>query len=73
MIGLTPDITQASVPRHGFLALKFADALSTETVALSWTVLLAFIRLSTRPVVVEQPLSASRDTMISLCYDSGVR
>jgi toxin-antitoxin system PIN domain toxin len=29
-----------------------------ETVALSWTVLLAFIRLSTRPAVVEQPLSA---------------
>jgi toxin-antitoxin system PIN domain toxin len=30
-----------------------------ETVALSWTVLLAFIRLSTRPAIVEQPLSSS--------------
>lgn len=30
-----------------------------ETVALSWTVLLAFIRLSTRPAIVETPLSAS--------------
>ncbi|MFZ1925522.1 MAG: type II toxin-antitoxin system VapC family toxin [Solirubrobacteraceae bacterium] len=28
-----------------------------ETVALSWTVLLAFIRLSTRSTVVEEPLS----------------
>ncbi len=31
----------------------------TETVALSWTVLLAFVRLSTRPAIVATPLSAS--------------
>jgi uncharacterized protein len=35
------------------------EALSgTETVAFSWSVLLAFVRLSTRPVVFERPLSA---------------
>lgn len=35
------------------------NALSgTETVAFCWTVLLAFVRLSTRPVVFEQPLGA---------------
>jgi len=35
------------------------EALSgTETVAFCWSVLLAFVRLSTRPVIFEQPLSA---------------
>lgn len=35
------------------------DALSgTETVAFCWSVLLAFVRLSTRPVVFERPLKA---------------
>ncbi len=35
------------------------EALSgSETVAFCWSVLLAFVRLSTRPVVFEQPLSA---------------
>lgn len=35
------------------------DALSgTETVAFCWSVLLAFVRLSTRPVVFERPLGA---------------
>lgn len=35
------------------------DALSgSETVAFCWSVLLAFVRLSTRPVVFEHPLSA---------------
>jgi toxin-antitoxin system PIN domain toxin len=35
------------------------DALSgTETVAFCWSVLLAFVRLSTRPVVFQQPLDA---------------
>ncbi|MGN6187757.1 MAG: type II toxin-antitoxin system VapC family toxin [Conexibacter sp.] len=35
------------------------EALSgTETVAFCWSVLLAFVRLSTRAVVFEQPLSA---------------
>jgi uncharacterized protein len=35
------------------------DALSgTETVAFCWSVLLAFVRLGTRPVVFEQPLDA---------------
>ncbi len=34
------------------------EALSgSETVAFCWSVLLAFVRLSTRPVVFEQPLS----------------
>jgi hypothetical protein len=30
MIGLTPDITTASVPRHGVLRLTFSDGLSGE-------------------------------------------
>ena len=46
--------------RHAVARDWLEQTLSgTETVALSWTVLLAFIRLSTRQVVVEQPLSAS--------------
>jgi hypothetical protein len=30
MIGLTPDITEATVIRHGVLRLRFADGLSGE-------------------------------------------
>jgi hypothetical protein len=30
MIGLTPDITEATVIRHGVLGLRFADGLSGE-------------------------------------------
>jgi hypothetical protein len=30
MIGLTPDITHAAVPRHGTLLLTFADGLTGE-------------------------------------------
>ena len=45
-------------PRHGAARDWLEQTLSgAETVGLSWTVLLAFIRLSTRSVVVEQPLS----------------
>lgn len=46
-------------PRHAVARDWLEQTLSgTETVALSWTVLLAFIRLSTRPAVVERPLDA---------------
>jgi toxin-antitoxin system PIN domain toxin len=46
--------------RHGPARAWLEQTLSgAETVALSWTVLLAFIRLSTRQAVVEQPLDAS--------------
>ena len=34
MIGLTPDITQARVVRHGVLALTFADGLQGEVAVL---------------------------------------
>ncbi len=45
-------------PRHGAARDWLEQTLSgAETVALSWTVLLAFIRLSTRSLVVEEPLS----------------
>jgi uncharacterized protein len=45
-------------PRHNAARDWLEQTLSgAETVALSWTVLLAFIRLSTRSIVVEQPLS----------------
>lgn len=30
MIGLTPDITEATVPRHGVLCLTFADGMTGE-------------------------------------------
>jgi uncharacterized protein len=45
-------------PRHDAARDWLEQTLSgAETVGLSWTVLLAFIRLSTRSVVVEEPLS----------------
>lgn len=45
-------------PRHGAARDWLEQTLSgAETVGLSWTVLLAFIRLSTRSVVVEEPFS----------------
>jgi hypothetical protein len=34
MIGLTPDITEARVIRHGVLALRFADGLEGEVAVL---------------------------------------
>jgi hypothetical protein len=34
MIGLTPDITEAAVVRHGVLRLRFADGLSGEVEVL---------------------------------------
>ena len=34
MIGLTPDITEAAVVRHGVLSLRFADGLSGEVEVL---------------------------------------
>jgi len=34
MIGLTPDITEAAVIRHGVLGLRFADGLSGEVEVL---------------------------------------
>ena len=35
MIGLTPDITQATVPQHGVLRLTFADGVTGEVYVLS--------------------------------------
>jgi len=44
--------------RHGEARAWLEEALSgSETVAFCWSVLLAFVRLSTRPVVFEQPLA----------------
>ena len=46
-------------PRHAPARAWLDESLSgTETVAFAWTVLLAVVRLSTRPVVFEQPLQA---------------
>jgi uncharacterized protein len=46
--------------RHAMARDWLEQTLSgAETVGLSWTVLLAFIRLSTRSAVVERPLDAS--------------
>jgi toxin-antitoxin system PIN domain toxin len=47
----------AQSPRHAPAREWLEQTLSgTETVGLSWVVMLAFIRLSTRSVVVEHPL-----------------
>lgn len=48
-------------PRHEPAREWLEQTVSgAETVALTWTVLLAFIRLSTRPAIVERPLDASK-------------
>ncbi|MGC2373221.1 MAG: type II toxin-antitoxin system VapC family toxin [Solirubrobacteraceae bacterium] len=48
----------SSSPRHAAARDWLEQTLSSaETVGLSWIVLLAFIRLSTRSVVVEHPLN----------------
>jgi toxin-antitoxin system PIN domain toxin len=55
----------SSSPRHEVARDWLEQTLSgAETVGLSWIVLLAFIRLSTRPIVFERPLDA--DTAIEL-------
>jgi hypothetical protein len=47
--------------RHHETARPWLEAVLSgiETVAFSWSVLLAFVRLSTRPVVFERPLGAA--------------
>lgn len=46
-------------PRHDPARTWLESALSgAETVAFAWTVLLAVVRLSTRPVVFQRPLAA---------------
>jgi uncharacterized protein len=48
-----------SSPRHGPARKWVEETLSaTETVALTWTMLLGFVRLSTHPALFEQPLEA---------------
>ena len=45
-------------PRHGVARAWVEETLSgPETVAFAWSVLLGFVRLSTRAAVFEQPLS----------------
>ena len=47
------------VPQHGSARNWLNEALSgQETVGFAWSVLLAFIRVATRPVVLPRPLSA---------------
>lgn len=48
-------------PRHDPAARWVEDALSgTETIAFAWSVLLAFLRLSTQPLVFERPLAVEQ-------------
>ncbi|MGH8940468.1 MAG: type II toxin-antitoxin system VapC family toxin [Actinomycetes bacterium] len=48
----------SSAPRHRQARAWLEESLSgTETIALPWAVLLAFVRLSTRPSLFERPLS----------------
>lgn len=47
-------------PRHAKARKWLEEVLSgTESVALAWTVLLGFVRISTNPAVLENPLSAA--------------
>jgi toxin-antitoxin system PIN domain toxin len=48
-----------SAPKHAKARAWLEELLSgTEAVAFAWTVLLGFVRISTNPVVLENPLSA---------------
>jgi uncharacterized protein len=50
----------ATAPRHDRARRWLEEQLSgTETVAFTWVVLLAFVRVSTNPRVFEKPLPAS--------------
>jgi toxin-antitoxin system PIN domain toxin len=50
-----------SSPRHRPARLWVETALSgTETIALAWSVLLAFVRLSTRAPIFERPLETGQ-------------
>jgi toxin-antitoxin system PIN domain toxin len=53
----------ASSPQHD-LARRWLDAslTGTETVGFAWTVLLAFLRVSTHPAVFPQPLTIEQAT-----------
>jgi toxin-antitoxin system PIN domain toxin len=53
--------TDEGSPRHGAARRWLARQLSgDDTFAFAWTVLLAFLRLSTSPRIFERPLSADR-------------
>jgi uncharacterized protein len=55
----------SSAPHHVPARAWLEETLSgTETVGLSWAVMLSFVRLSTRPVVLESPFPV--DTAIGL-------
>jgi toxin-antitoxin system PIN domain toxin len=51
----------SSSPRHAAAHAWVEEAFSgSDTVALSWSVLLGFIRLTTRPPIFERPLTPTR-------------
>lgn len=51
----------ATAPRHAAARQWVEETFSgSGTVAFAWSVLLTFVRLSTRPVVFEQPLSVGQ-------------
>ncbi|MCX7621338.1 MAG: type II toxin-antitoxin system VapC family toxin [Acidimicrobiales bacterium] len=52
--------TNTAAPRHKAAKAWFEQLMNSgETVALPWAVLLAFVRLTTNPRVLEQPLAPS--------------
>jgi hypothetical protein len=61
MIGLTPDITQASVPRHGVLRLTFADGATGEVDVLD----------SMRGPVFERAVTPEGFAEVSIDLESG--
>lgn len=68
MIGLTPDITHVSVPRHGTLLIKFADGLEREVEVLSRMRGPVFERARTRAGFVEVSVDTELGTV---CWPGG--
>ncbi len=60
-VNLLLHAADSTSPRHGPARAWVQETLSgAETVALAWTVMLAFLRLGTNPAVFEQPLGAGQ-------------
>jgi hypothetical protein len=68
MIGLTPDITDASVPQHGVLRLTFADGMTGEVYVLDRMLGPIFERAVTTEGFVEVSVDSETGTV---CWPSG--
>jgi hypothetical protein len=64
MIGLTPDITEATVVRHGVLRLRFADGLRGEVEVLDRMRGPVFDQARTREGFVDVTVDAETGTVV---------